>query len=69
MKYGGILSKVKTEKTYAICSFCKLVYQDDMIIGYYYGVRCPKCKVGVTRGLTKEEALELLDESHKELLR
>lgn len=64
--FGGMLTELSRTKTYAVCHKCKKVYQDDA--PQYGALMCPICLYAVERGLTKENARNMLDETHKELL-
>lgn len=66
MKFGGILSAVWVAPTYAMCSACGVVYQDDIPVSG--SVPCPQCKKALVRGISRNDARASLDDSQKELL-
>lgn len=64
--FGGMLTELVKITTYAVCHNCKKVYQDDA--PQYGSLMCPICRNAVERGVTKENARNMLDDNHKELL-
>ncbi len=66
MKFGGLLTEQNQIVSYASCDHCNTVYQDDC--RYAGSLKCPCGNTVVVRGLTREQAKELVDDEYKELL-
>ncbi len=68
MKYGGVLDRYNPKKdTFCVCDVCKVIWKDEVI--NYGSIYCPNdCGNALGRGLSRTEAMDLIDKKHMELL-